>query len=266
MTASAAAKLFIYNRTTATGIMSAGGSLGGLLYPFLFQYLTQQYALQGFMLILAGMCLNFLVSASLLRYIHKHAVIKEISEDLQEATNNETTNNVETQNSKCKSFFAFWKPFLSFRFLMLCFFLMTYYYGFFGYVMYMPPFALEQGVQKNQLTILLSILGATNLLSRILIGSLVNFTNINMYILITINTAIMGCLDVLLNLMLTSGATFSVMIINVVLNGFLAGGLLSLEGQLIVDAVGTEKCATGIGFTDTCYGLSAAIPPLIYGR
>ena len=245
--------------------MSAGGSLGGLLYPFLFQHLIQQYALHGFMLILAGMCLNFLVTASLLQYIDKHAVIKESSEDLQEATNNET-HNVETRNSRWRSFLAFWKPFLSFKFLMLCFFLISYYYGFFGYVMYMPPFALEQGLQKNQLAILLSILGATNLLSRILIGSLVNFTNINMYILITINTAIMGCLDVLLNLMLNSGATFPVMIINVVLNGFLAGGLLSLEGQLIVDAVGTEKCATGIGFTNTCFGLSVAIPPLVYGK
>ena len=70
-TNAAAAKLFIYNRTTAMGIMLAGGSLGVITYPFLFQYLLRQYTLRGVMLILAGLYLNFLTIASLVFFVEK---------------------------------------------------------------------------------------------------------------------------------------------------------------------------------------------------
>ena len=79
--AAAAAKLFIYNRTTAMGIMLAGGSLGVIIYPFLFHYLLGQYTLRGVMLILAGLYFNFVVIASLIFFVEKHCKIRGTVDD-----------------------------------------------------------------------------------------------------------------------------------------------------------------------------------------
>ena len=58
------------------GIMLAGGSLGVIIYPFLFHYLLGQYTLRGVMLILAGLYFNFIVIASLIFFVEKHCKIR----------------------------------------------------------------------------------------------------------------------------------------------------------------------------------------------
>ena len=63
----AIARHFEYNRTIASGIVFAGGSIGMIVFPFLFQSCLEAFTLRGVLLIYAGFILNYLV-AGLLYY------------------------------------------------------------------------------------------------------------------------------------------------------------------------------------------------------
>ena len=55
------------HRSLATGVCTAGSSLGGVLYPIFVQYLINEYGWRGSILILAGVNMNTIWLAGLLR-------------------------------------------------------------------------------------------------------------------------------------------------------------------------------------------------------
>ena len=318
--AAAAAKLFIYNRTTAMGIMLAGGSLGVITYPFLFQYLLRQYTLRGVMLILAGLYLNFFAVASLVLIAETHFKMPDIVDiktnieidvefDEEKACENEdcTGSNGDTKDklqdenfatyekylntpvdlkekyepkietvdkvnvltpNTCPCFSRLWhlcKPFLSIKFVSFILFHMTSMFGLYGYLMYVPPYLVEAGLTKTEIASLLSIDGAFDLIGRITIGFLASHPKVNMYMLISVNSAISGCFDLILPMMLSGTAVYPVMAANMAVLGLFVGGTLGLHGQLIVDAVGTERAGTGYGLSTTSFGIATSLTAVIYG-
>ena len=118
-------------------------------------------------------------------------------------------------------------------------------FGLYGYLIYVPPYLVEARLTRTKIASLLSIDGAFDLIGRIAIGFLASHPKVNMYILISVNSAISGCFDLILPLMLSGTAVYPVMAANMAVLGLLDGGTLGLHGQLIVDAVGTEKAGTG---------------------
>ena len=97
-------------------------------------------------------------------------------------------------------------------------------------------------------------------------GFTARWPRVNIYIFIAVNTAIVGCFDVLVPLMLTSGSTYAVMVANLAFVGLFAGGLMGLINQLIVDAVGMEKAGTGAGIFGAIFGISVIVYSQVYGR
>ncbi|XP_033761109.1 monocarboxylate transporter 9-like [Pecten maximus] len=60
-------KYFKKRRGLAMGLVASGNSLGGFLLPYLFRYLFDEYGLRGALLITAGLSLQCVVAACLLR-------------------------------------------------------------------------------------------------------------------------------------------------------------------------------------------------------
>ena len=326
--AAAAAKLFIYNRTTAMGIMLAGGSLGVIIYPFLFHYLLGQYTLRGVMLILAGLYFNFVVIASFIFFVEKHCKIRgtvdenikkvcksgkeeanmdeefidavgntrelleEECKEVQESIKTERTDqNVCVMNYKCDlnvetidkamndsyvqrqnprqclcNLLHLCRPFLAVKFVSYILFHLTFTIGLYGYLMYVPPYLVEIGLTKVQIASLLSIDGVFDLIGRVTIGFVCNHPKVNMYTLIAVNSAISGCFDLILPLMLSTMPVYPVVAANMAVLGLLVGGTIGLHGQLIVNAVGIERSGTGIGLSTTSFGISTSLTALIYGK
>ena len=150
----------------------------------------------------------------------------------------------------CPCFSRLWhlcKPFLSIKFVSFILFHMASMFGLYGYLMYVPPYLVEARLTKTEIASLLSIDGAFDLIGRIAIGFLASHPKVNMYILISVNSAIAACFDLILPLMLSSTAVYPVMAANMAVLGLLVGGTLGLHGQLIVDAVETVRAGIGHG-------------------
>ena len=71
----AIAKYFLYNRTIATGTAFSGGSIGTIVFPFLFQACLEAFTLRGVFLIYAGLMLNFVVAGVLVKSMEHQPII-----------------------------------------------------------------------------------------------------------------------------------------------------------------------------------------------
>ena len=168
--------------------------------------------------------------------------------------------------TKFQTFKRFWRPFISIKFITISLYYFCYKYGVYGFSFYIPPYLVELGQSKSQVASAMSINGVLDFISRLGIGFLARIPQVNIYILIAVNTALTGCFDVLVPLMLTSGSTYAVMVGNLAFVGLFVGGLLGLINQLIVDAVGMEKAGTGAGIFGAIFGITVLVYSQVYGR
>ena len=290
----AIAKYFEYNRTIASEIVFAGGSIGMIVIPFLFQACLEAFTLRGVLLIYAGFILNFMVVGLVVRMIERRpCMVIQIdnikgeceSHELRSAKNEQkiqdgsqtetdTAFQVERhrqstgieEDQNVTKFQTCTRPFFSIQFITISLYYFCYIYGVYGYLFYIPPYLLELGISKSQVTSAMSINGVLDFISRLGIGFLARIPRVNIYILIAVNTALTGCFDVLVPLMLTSGSAYAVMVGNLAFVGLFAGGLMGLINQLIVDAVGMEKAGTGAGIFVAIFGISVIVYSQVYGR
>ena len=112
----------------------------------------------------------------------------------------------------------------------------------------------------------MSINGVLDFISRLGIGFVARWPQVNIYIFIAVTTAIAGCFNVLVPLMLTSGSTYAVMVGNLAFVGLFAGRLMGLVNQLIVDAVGVDRAGTGSGIFGAIFGFTVIVFSQVYGR
>ena len=283
----AIAKYFIYNRTIASGIAFSGGSLGMIVFPFLFQACLEAFTLRGVFLVYAGLMLNFVVVGLLMGAIEHQPNIEFDNHAEREShemrktdipeTNTDTNIQAERQSvstsikddknlTKFQTCIQFWRPFFRMQFIIFSIYFFAYIYGMYGFLFYIPSYLVELGLSKSQVASAMSISGILDLISRLVIGFIARWPRVNTHILIAVNTAIVGCSDILVPLMLTSGSAYAVMVGNLALVGLFTGGLLGLINQLIVDAVGTDRAGTGTGISGAIFGITILIFSQVYGR
>ena len=142
----------------------------------------------------------------------------------------------------------------------------AYAFGVFGHIFYLPAYAEELSVTPLEIATLITVYGALRLTSIIIIGLIGNFLPINVYVLSAANCAIVGCFDVLVPLMITSGVVYLPSIANVATVGLFAGGLDTLIGNQVVDIVGTDLAGSLIGLLSTCFGIGLILPSVVYGK
>ena len=271
----AIAKYFVYNRTIASGIAFSGGSIGMVVFPFLFQACMEAFTLRGLLLVYAGFILNFMVTGFLVGAMErqpsdnnnadignhemKNTKTEEKIQDSESQSDTCNNTNIELKMkepatiskdytpTKCQAFKKFWRPFLGIKFLACSLYYCAYVYGVLGFLFYIPPYLAELGLSQIQIISIMAVNGALDFLSRLGIGFIARLPRTNIYILIAVTTTIAGCFDISVPLMLRSGSPYAVMVGNLAVVGLFVGGLLGLINQLIVEAVGIDRAGTGSG-------------------
>ena len=270
-------------------VVFAGGSVGVIVTPFIVQAIIIKYTITGLLLIMAGLFLNLLIVSGLLSPIEINPPIDGIDEEvildeevysddhpmnnynnnIHETDSMNTNKEVVVKKNKCKGYLSgrnTCKLLLTPKCCLLILYYITYVFGVYGHLRYIPLYAAEVGATPAQIPVLLSIFGAMNLVSLLSVGFITNFPRINIYILIAVNSVIVGCFDLLVPLIIQSGPAYVVLMVNMATVGMLVGGLFTLIGQLVVDAVGIHRAGTGIGLASAGIGIAQIIPPLIYGK
>ena len=153
---------------------------------------------------------------------------------------------------------------INIKFISLVLFYVTWVFSLYGFQMYIPAYGEDLHLSKLQCSLLLSACAAADLISRLLIGFVGKFVNI--YILITVNMTITGIFNIFVPTLLSTGDIFSVLMSAMVIIGLVVGGLTSLLGQLVAEAVGTDFAGTAFGILNVSFCTGIGLPPLVYGK
>ena len=182
----------------------------------------------------------------------------------REESDQECTVESESILEKVKLYF---KTLFSFQCIAVTLYYTAYAFGVFGHIFYVPAYAEKLSVAPLEIATIITVYGAMELTSIILIGLIGNFLPIlPIYFLAAANCAIVGCFDVLVPLMITSGVIYLPLIANVAAVGLFAGGLDTLIGNQVVDIVGTDLAGSLIGLLSTGFGIGLILPSVVYGK
>ena len=262
-------KLFVYNRPVATAATFASMSLGSIIDPIMIHGLIEKYTIRGVFTVLAGFFLNFIPLGYFLFTIRNHVLVKRENkqEEVASLSKNvtETTELTKTREQTCKALKSYFKTLFSFRCIALTLYYIAYAFGVFGHIMYVPAYAEELSISPLDIATILTVYGALELTSIILIGLACNFLPINIYKLAAVNCAIVGCFDLLVPISIQSGFVYLPMIINVATVGLFAGGLDTLLGNQVADNVGTDMSGSLVGLLSVGFGIGLILPSIIYG-
>nr|KAG5692013.1 hypothetical protein BaRGS_027658 [Batillaria attramentaria] len=125
---------------------------------------------------------------------------------------------------------------------------------------YLPAIAAEKGLTETQASLLLSIIGALDLMCRLASGFIADSGKLRPATLIIITYVTMGVVNQFVRFL----TTFPTFVVLAILQGLLGGVGNCLAVVLIIDIVGLENMSKAIGFAQLASGASlAAIYPLL---
>ena len=152
------------------------------------------------------------------------------------------------------------------EFLFIACYHASYTIGFYGFLMYAPPYIEEKGLTNLQLSLLLTVSAAANMVGRFCIGFLGNLAYTNIYILACTCMLIVGTVTILLPSLINVGGSLPILFFQMVLHGFIGGGISPLQPQMVVNALGAEHSGKGIGFLSVTFSLGTSVPPVLFGK
>ncbi|CAI9718524.1 monocarboxylate transporter 12-like [Octopus vulgaris] len=129
---------------------------------------------------------------------------------------------------------------------------------------FIPPLAKQRGVDTMNAAFLISILGITDIISRIGISSILDLKYIKPYrrYCYTLICFLNGLIVFLYPL----AFEYSEFIAITAAYGFMSGAFVSQKSVIIVDLLGVEKLSSSFGWTNCFQGLGALIGPPIEGK
>ncbi|WAR15037.1 MOT9-like protein [Mya arenaria] len=130
-----------------------------------------------------------------------------------------------------------------------------YSLGYYVPYIYLPDTAIEFGIEKLDAVWLLSVIGITNTIARVLFGFLSDRKWINRLFLYSAALVICGCSTVVAPFM----SSFGSLVVYSILFGTFSGVTVSLTSVLLADIVGIEKLSDAFGMTSFSSGISVCI-------
>ena len=303
--------------------------MGGILLPFLYKFILEEYTLRGSFFILAGLWLNTCVVGALLRpfsevqevthhtcnetdYIDmkakdeiilgtrlrlksEHSGNKmEVNEESQIPSivtlakeesdfDDSISENEEDISSKgkyeeparkpglpvntsiprsfCGMAHSYCGPLISCEYMTLLLFWFAQIFGTFGTILAIPPYANELRFNRSQIASLLTILSASCMVAKLILGCVGDIKFINKSLLISANFAIVTVVMFLVHLMTQFWhlALFSVTV------GLFACSSGVYLGPFVIEAVGRDFVGPGIGFIGMTFGIANTVAPLVMG-
>lgn len=210
-------------RTVATGSISIGHNLGLVLFPFLFDYLVKTYSWQGTLLILGGIIFNMVALSATFKPFQEKKTVTE-----------------STHRKPVINLSIFKKS--SFICLCLSNILINFSQGI--YILHLPSYAKDIGFSANDIGIVLTIYGISNVIGKVFYSFLGQHPSVDVTILYAISLTATGvCIGL--------SPVFLTRVGMMILPGFVGFFFCvtgALVGVVIFRIVGANRFAEGVGF------------------
>jgi len=140
-------------------------------------------------------------------------------------------------------------------FVLICLSAFLTFMGFFVPFMFLAARAIQNGVDKDSASRLLSIIGITNTIGRVICGWVADHPKVNVLLLNNISLTVCGAVTILSPLF----QSYEMLIVYSCLFGISIAGIASLRSILLVELLGLENLTNAFGLMLPFTGVSAAI-------
>lgn len=239
---------FEKRRALATGITACGSGVGTFIFAQIGSIMLHSYGWKGSMWLLAGISLQGVVVGCCYRPI--------------DAPHNNNANDDNVNNKVIKKEYPILSLLKSPSFLVFCFSSFLCLIGFMIPFIYLPNYALQIGASEWEASFLVSIIGITNTLGRILCGwicdkSWADPLKIYNGALIIGGSATVACAWMKL---------YVLQAIYAAVFGLCVAFYVSLCAIIIIEFLGLEKLSSAFGFLNMCRGVATLIGAPIAGN
>ena len=157
------------------------------------------------------------------------------------------------------------ESFLTSEFLLAFLFQLCSIFAIYGFLIYVPAYMEENGLDKLQQSLLLTTTAGVSMLARLIIGLLGNLRWVSPYYLSSSCFVIAGTSTVLCPLLMTRFDTFAIGMMLMVVHGIFGSGITPLFPKMFVNAVGVENSGIAMGVSTVAFGIGSSISPLVFG-
>ncbi|KAF5907944.1 monocarboxylate transporter 2, partial [Clarias magur] len=237
-------KYFFKKRPIANGLAMAGSPVFLSTLAPLNQYLINAYGWRGSFLILGGILLNCCVAGSLMRPLAQPSTKNDAKNDDEEVQTTKTDKPTAWQIINKYLDLSLFKHrgfliYLSGNVIM--------FLGFFAPIVFLSPYAKDNGVDEYSAALLLSILAFVDMIARPSMGLLANTRWVRPKIQYFFSFAILynGVCHVLCPL----AQTYTGMVVYSVFFGFAFGMVSAVLFETLMDLVGPQRFSSAVGLT-----------------
>lgn len=254
-------KYFYKKRPIANGLAMAGSPVFLSTLAPLNQYLINAYGWRGSFLILGGLLLNCCVAGSLMRPLPQPSTKNDAKNDDEEVQTTKTEKPTAWQIINKYLDLSLFKHrgfliYLSGNVIM--------FLGFFAPIVFLSPYAKDNGVDEYSAALLLSILAFVDMIARPSMGLLANTRWVRPKIQYFFSFAILynGVCHVLCPL----AQTYTGMVVYAVFFGFAFGMVSSVLFETLMDLVGPQRFSSAVGLTTIVECCPVLIGPPLAGK
>lgn len=253
---------FKKRRSLANGLVVAVSGIGVLCFPYVYRVLIDYFSLHGTLLIIGAVYFHTCAAGMFLRQPSQSMQKKPVTEE-------ETFLNSEKKPVKSSSFLQdaktrifkidlFRIPQFTICFTAIC--LQAGNYA--GNMVVIPGLIRTLGFGKDNITLSVSLVGASEIIARAFLGWFADLNIITRVRIFMICSFVSGCVPFVLPHVpyLPVVLTYSVLV------GTFSGSFGSLMGVIIVDAVGLENYSPAFGLTSLGCGVTFCLSQPIAGK
>ncbi|XP_053402580.1 monocarboxylate transporter 12-like [Mercenaria mercenaria] len=253
---------FDKRRALANGIMVSGSGVGAMALPFLYKYLTEQYGLSGAFWIIGATFANICVAACTFRqprYLveeqrkREHARGNASNEsrinDGRSSCEKSHENTVQKANKRpCAALDLRISLFKNALFTLYVISFMCCAFGYTGSFILIPANVKALGYDKTYVALSVTIFGGVEVVARILIRLLADYTVIKRKHIYAVSMLIGGAFSLSAPLF----KSFTFMAVYATASAMFPGSYFSLISVLTIDVVGLENFAAAFGLLTFC--------------
>ena len=243
---------FEKKRSLATGIITCGSGAGAFLLAPLATFLLKHYdgGWEGPTRIFAAMCFQCAVCGMLMRPLPKRPVPEELDEEDGMSRRKEPNCLVSVFRSACSP-----RLMTNKSFLLLCLCNLFATQGLYIPYMFLPNLAKDKGIPDDSASFLISIIGLSNTIARVVTGALADLPCINALVVTTVALGLGGLACVL---MISCDSYISFVLV-AILFGVSLAAWCAVTAPSLVDILGLDLLTYAFGTLTFVRGIAALI-------